>query len=163
MVHQDRAKSRTPERERERERDQTHSNWYIPSAPRVNYSLHVMGSAGKMKMAAGDGSPLRQDARTGPRLVFGGYRGLQWRNSQSRFLFGGFCIYRNFWRRSHVRGVFESSTRQGRARQGRARPPPSWMARDSSGQLLYFGGFLWSIKIIKNWHVNWTPFGIPFL
>ena len=23
--------------------------------------------------------------------------------------------------------------------------------------------FFWSIKIVKNWHVNWTPFGIPFL
>ena len=31
---------------RERERDQTHSYWYIPSAPRVNYSLLVMDSAG---------------------------------------------------------------------------------------------------------------------
>ena len=43
---------------RERERDQTHSYWYIPSAPRVNYSLLVMESAGMMKMATGDGFPL---------------------------------------------------------------------------------------------------------
>ena len=41
-------------RERERERDQTHSYWYIPSAPRVNYSLLVMDSAGMMKMATED-------------------------------------------------------------------------------------------------------------
>ena len=34
-----------------RERDQTHSYWYIPSAPRVNYSLLVMDSTGMMKMA----------------------------------------------------------------------------------------------------------------
>ena len=54
-LHQDCAKSRT----RERERDQTHSYWYIPSAPRVNYSLLVMESAGMMKMATGDDSPLR--------------------------------------------------------------------------------------------------------
>ena len=53
-------------RERERERDQTHSYWYIPSAPRVNYSLLVMESAGMMKMATGDGFPLREGARTGP-------------------------------------------------------------------------------------------------
>ena len=46
-------------RERERERDQTHSYWYIPSAPRVNYFLLVMESAGMMKMATGEGSPLR--------------------------------------------------------------------------------------------------------
>ena len=52
-VHQDRAISRT------RERDHTHSYWYIPSAPRVNYSLLVMESTGMMKMATGDGFPLR--------------------------------------------------------------------------------------------------------
>ena len=55
MIHQDRAIETT--RERERERDQTHSYWYIPSAPRVNYSLLVMESAGMMKMATGEGSP----------------------------------------------------------------------------------------------------------
>ena len=52
-VHQDRANSRT----RERERDQTHSYWYKPSAPRVNYSLLVMESTGMMKMASGDAFP----------------------------------------------------------------------------------------------------------
>ena len=46
-----------PNQEHERERDQTHSFWYIPSAPRMNYSLLVMKSAGMMKMATGDGSP----------------------------------------------------------------------------------------------------------
>ena len=53
MIHEDRTTSRT--RERERERDQTHSYWYIPSAPRVNYSLLVMESAGMMKMATEEG------------------------------------------------------------------------------------------------------------
>ena len=57
-VHQDRAKSRTWER------DQTHSYWYIPSAPRVNYS-HVMESAWMMNMATGDDSPLRRGAEMG--------------------------------------------------------------------------------------------------
>ena len=71
------------EHERERERDQTHSYWYIPSAPRVNYSLLVMESAGMMKMATGEGCPLRQGAKTGSREVFGGYRGLRRRNSRS--------------------------------------------------------------------------------
>src|SRR3989337_2575727 len=60
-IHQDRAKSRT----RERERDQTHSYWYISSVPRVNYSLLVMETAGMMKMAAGDDSPLQQGAGMG--------------------------------------------------------------------------------------------------
>ena len=112
-VHQDRAKPKTQERERERERerDQTHSYWYIPSAPRVNYSLLVMESAGMMKIATGEGFPLRQGAGTGSREVFGGYRGLWRQNSRSRFLFGGFCICRNFWRQSHVKGVHEAATR----------------------------------------------------
>ena len=55
----------TQEHERERERDQTHSYWYIPSAPRENYSLLAMESTGIMKMATGEGLPLRQGARTG--------------------------------------------------------------------------------------------------
>ena len=77
-IHQDRAKSRT----QERERDQTHSYWYIPSASRVNYSL-VMDSAGMMKMATSEGSPLRQGAGMGSQEVFGGYRGLRQRNFRS--------------------------------------------------------------------------------
>jgi hypothetical protein len=64
-----------------RERDTTHSDWYIPSAPRENYFLLVMETAGMMKMAFGDGFPLRQGAGTGSRLVFRGYRGLRRRNS----------------------------------------------------------------------------------
>ena len=48
-----------------RERDQTHSYWYIHLAPRENYSLLVMESTGMMKMATGDGFPLRQGAGTG--------------------------------------------------------------------------------------------------
>ena len=53
-------------RERERERDQTHSYWYIPSAPRVNYSLLVMEIAGMMKMATGEGSPSGRVPDQGP-------------------------------------------------------------------------------------------------
>ena len=56
-IHQDCAIDGTRERTRERERDQTHSYWYIPSAPRVNYSLLVMESAGMMKMATVMDSP----------------------------------------------------------------------------------------------------------
>ena len=40
-----------------RERDKTHSYWYKPSAPRVNYSLLVMETARMMKMASDDDSP----------------------------------------------------------------------------------------------------------
>ena len=51
--------------ERERERDQTHSYWYIPSAPRVNYSLLIMVAAGMMKMDPGDDFSLWQGAGIG--------------------------------------------------------------------------------------------------
>ena len=63
-LHKDRSISRT------RERDTTHSYWYILSAPRENYSLLVMETSGMMKMASGDGFPLRQGARMGSRLIF---------------------------------------------------------------------------------------------
>ena len=43
-----------PNQEHERERGQTHSYWYISSAPRVNYSLLVMETVEMMKMATGD-------------------------------------------------------------------------------------------------------------
>ena len=42
-----------------RERDKSHSYWYKPSAPRVDYSHLMMVAAGMMKMATGDDSPLR--------------------------------------------------------------------------------------------------------
>ena len=62
---------------RERERSNTRY-WYIPSAPRVNYSLLVMESIGMMKMATEEGLPPPAGCRNGSRLVFGGYGGF-WR------------------------------------------------------------------------------------
>ena len=53
-----------------RERHQTHSYWYIPSAPRVNYSLLVMDSTGMMKMAIGEGSPFGRVPEQGPDWFF---------------------------------------------------------------------------------------------
>jgi hypothetical protein len=87
-----------------RERDETHSYWYIPLTSRVDYSLLVMVAAGMMKMASGDDSPLRQGARTGSRLVFGGYRGVRRRSPSSRLSIGGFYIYVNFQRWNHAKG-----------------------------------------------------------
>ncbi len=54
-------------------------------------------------MATGDGFPLRQGAGTGSRLVFGGYKGLRWRKSQSRLSSGSLGIYRRGWRREQVK------------------------------------------------------------
>ena len=124
-VHKDCVISRT------RERDQTHSYWNIPSAPRVNYSLLVMETTGMMKMASGDGFPLQQGAGTGSRLVFRGYRGLRRRNSRSRFLSGGFGIYRRPWRWNQVRGTPEGPSSQGARPRGGA-PLGLWPPWDSS-------------------------------
>ena len=82
-----------PNQEHERERDQTHSYWYIPSAPRVNYSLLVMESSGMMKMATREGFRPPAGCRNGSRLVFGGYRGFWRRNSQSILFPDGFRVY----------------------------------------------------------------------
>ena len=119
-VHQDCVVSRTWERER----DQTHSYWYKPSALRLKYALLIVEAAGMMNMATRDDSLLRQGARTGSWLVFGGYRGLRRWNSRSRFLLRGFSIYRNFWRRSHVRGSLSHPRDRGVIPRGRVRPPP---------------------------------------
>ena len=80
-------------RNQEHERDQTHSYWYIPSAPRVGYSLLVMKSAGLMKMAIGEGYPPPAGCQNGYRLVFGDYRGFWRRNSQSIVLPEVFMVY----------------------------------------------------------------------
>ena len=119
-----------------RERDQTHSYWYIPSAPRENYSLLIMESTGMMKMATGEGLPPPAGCRNGSRLVFGGYRGLRRRNSRSRFLSGSLGIYKRCWTREQVRGSTMSP--QGR----RAGPPPLWRPHGSSGPNLLLRGLL---------------------
>ena len=124
----------------------------------MNYSLLIMETAGMMNMATGDGFPLRQGAETGSRLVFGGYRGLCWRNSRSRFLFEGFCIYKNFWRQFQVRGVHEEPTR--------SEGVPSTLVV-ASGLFWPTSGTPWAssgLKMISvKFQLNWTPFGFPFL
>ena len=119
------------ERERERERgDQTHSYWYIPSAPRVNYSLLVMERVGMMKMATGEGSPLRQGAGTASRLVFGGYSGLRRRNSRSIVLPDVFRVYGYIYIGERSRsGEPRGAHKGGGAPRGQARLPASWPPR----------------------------------
>ena len=82
-----------PNQEHEREIYQTHSYWYIPSAPRVNYSLLVMESARMMKMATGEGFPPPVGCRNGSRLAFDGYGGFWWWNSRSIVLSDVFRVY----------------------------------------------------------------------
>jgi hypothetical protein len=77
--------------------------YHIPSAPRVNYSLLIMETAGMMKMASGDDFPLRQGAGIGLQMVFRGYRELRRRSPKSRVISGGFSIYMIFQRWNHVK------------------------------------------------------------
>ena len=81
------------EHERERERDQTHSYWYMPSAPRVNYSLLVMESAKMMNMVTGEGFPPPAGYQNGSRLVSGGYGGFWRRNFRCILLPDVFRVY----------------------------------------------------------------------
>ena len=133
------------EHERERERDQTHSYWYIPSAPRVNYSLLIMESTGMTKMATGEGFPPPAGCRNGSRLVFSGYGGFWRRNSRSRFLSGSLGLYKRCWSREQVRGGPRGSHEVGgHAHGGRARPHPRGCLRTLLAHLRYSVGFFWS-------------------
>ena len=151
------------EHKRERERDQTHSYWYIPSAPRENYSLLVMKSVGMMKMATGEGFPPPEGCQNGSRFVFGGYGGF-WRwNSRSMFLCGIFGLHKRCWSREQGRGVSGLSTRQGGGPKGVGTLPtlmgsPRLFWPSSFTSWPSFGPKISSVKF----QVNWTPFGFPF-
>ena len=93
-----------PYQEHEREREQTYSYWYIPSAPRVNYSLLVMESAGMMKMATGEGSAPPAGCRNRAPIGFWWLQRLAAVELLIWLFREGFSIYRNFWHRFHVRG-----------------------------------------------------------
>src|SRR4051812_30338753 len=88
------------------------------------YSLLVMESAGMMKMATGEGSPLRQGAGTGSRLGFGGYRGLQRRNSRSNMFPDGFRVYGYICGRNMSGEPQGAHKDGGRARVGGRAPLP---------------------------------------
>ena len=97
--------------EHERERDQTHSYWYIPSTPRVNYSLLVMESIEMMKMATSEGSLSGRVPEQGPREVFGGYRALRRRNSRSIVLSDRFRVRGYIWVKEIRQGSHKGPTR----------------------------------------------------
>ena len=130
--------------EHERERDQTHSYWYIPSAPRENYSLLVMESVGMMKMATGDGIPPPSGCRNGSRLVFGGYGGFWWWNSRSRFLSRSLGLYKRCWSQEQVRGSPKRPRGRGRAQGVGHAPHPRGGLGTLLAHLRYSVGFFWS-------------------
>ena len=86
-----------------------------------------MESAGMMKMATGEGSPLQQGAGIGSRLVFGGYRGLRQRNSQSILIVDVFRVYGDVYVKEVGQGSHEEPTRVG-ARPGEVGTPPCLVA-----------------------------------
>ena len=82
-----------------------------------------------MKMATGEGSPLRQGAETGSRLVFGGYRGLQQQNSRSILFPEVFRVYGYIWAKEVGQGSHEGPMGVGARPGGRARLPASRLPR----------------------------------
>ena len=89
----------------------------------------IMESAGMMKMATSEGSPLRQGAEIGSRLVFGGYRGLRRWNSRSRFCSGIFWVRRYIWVQGVHRWTSGVLTRQVGAPRGGGDPHPRGQPR----------------------------------
>ena len=149
-----------PNQEHKRDRDQPHSYWYIPSAPRVNYSLLVMESAGMMKMAIEEGFPLRQGAKTSldwfsvaTEASGGGTPGLLC----SPIILGYMDIYR---RKKYVRGA--------------ARGPRGWRARPGGGRaplpraflvasLTYTPSLLDCFRSKNNSPEGFIPFGLRLI
>ena len=112
----------------------------------MNYSLLVMESAGMMKMATGDDSPLRQGAGTGSRLVFSGCRGLrQW--TPHLGFFSGVSVFIGIFGVGLTSGGSPSRPRgRGRAQGvGRTLHPRGWPGT-LLAQLFYFRVFFWFIK-----------------
>ena len=114
-----------------RERDQTHSCWYIPSAPRVNYSLLVMESTGMMKMATGEDGHRRDD---GERRV--PEQGLDWFLVATEASGGGtpdllcssmFLGYMDIYsRKKLVKGAMRGPRGWGARPTPQGAPPTSW-------------------------------------
>ena len=101
-----------------------------------------MEIVGMMKMATGEGSPLRQGAGTGSRLVFMATEACGGRTYDLGF-FSWVSVFIEIFGVGNKLGGSPSHPRgRGRPQGGRARPPPSWMAQDSSGPTLLLRGLL---------------------
>ena len=128
----------------------------------MNYSLLVMESAGMMKMSIGEGSPLRQGAGTGSRLVF------WW---LQRLCGGGtpdLGFFLEVWGYIGGIGVGKKSGGPRGGHEIGARP-----GGYGAPTLVVASGLLWSISgtpwvsydpktISMKFLVNWTLFGFPF-
>ena len=110
-----------------------------------------------MKMATGEGSPSDGVPE----------QGLDWFLVATETCSGGisdlgfpqgFLEYLGIYRpKNRVRGASRDT-------QGRGRPPPSPLPRDSSDLVLKsYGCLLVQEKSSRRFYSVWTPFGIPFL
>ena len=115
-------------------------------------------------MATGEGSPSGRVLEQGPDWFLVSTEACGGGTPDLGYFLEVSVFIRNFWHRSHVKKVPESSTRQGPTPRGVGAPPTlvgspglSWPNSFTLGLLLVHK------KSSKNWHVNWPPFGIPFL
>ena len=110
-----------------------------------------------MKMATGEGPPLRQGAGTGSRLVFGGYRGLRG-GTPDLLCFSMFLGYMDIYRRKKsVRGATRSPGGWGLAQGvGRASLPRGFLEASltSTPSLLDF------FRSKNNSPEGFIPFGL---
>ena len=125
-----------------RERDQTHSYWYIPSAPRVNYSLLVMESAGMIKMAIGDDPPSGRVPEQGPDWFLVAIEACGGETPYVGSVLEVWGYIRGVGVGNKLGGSPSEPQDRGARPGGRACPPPSWLARDSSGPTLLLRGLL---------------------
>ena len=123
-----------------------------------------MDSAGMMKMATGDGFPLRQGAGTGSREVFGVYRGLRRQNSRSILIFD-VLGYVGLYRQKKSVGGASRGPRDRVARPGGLGAPSYLLASSKLPWLvLHVSQIMFVPKITPpRFHSVWTPFDIPFL
>jgi hypothetical protein len=119
-----------------------------------------METAGMMKMASDDDSPLRQSAGTGLRMRSLRYRGLRWQRGSSRFLLG-FSIFIGIF------GVGFTSRGPTRERQacparpgGRACPPGLSRPRGSFGPSTKLRG---SLLVPKKSSKSFAAFGLHLI
>ena len=94
----------------------------------MNYSLLVMDSAGMMKMATGDGSPLRQGAGRAPERFLVATEACGGRTPDLSSVLEVLGYVGIYGCREYVGGATGAPRGRGRALGGWARAPPSWAA-----------------------------------
>ena len=119
----------------------------MPSAPRVNYSLLIMETAGMMNMATGEGSPSGRVPGRAPERFLVATEACGGGTSDLGFFLEVSIFIRIF-------GVGNKSRRCPRGPQAlRVRPLACGLLETLLVHLRCFGGLFWSIKITVNFHL----------